>query len=155
MSTRQRLSRRTFLTRAALAAAAPWIDRLTKDGASARPVVATRRHAASGGDFEAFTPRLKALANRLGERRAGAVAFLADGAPCLWAGAGEQLPAAVLIQDYWHVCEHLHAQGTRAVGPRRGGGHGPALEPGVAPEPAGSGFGGVARRAQAAARPLA
>lgn len=41
-------------------------------------------------------------------RNAEAVAFLADGARCLWKWAEENLPSyVVMIQDFWHVCEHL------------------------------------------------
>jgi hypothetical protein len=77
------------------------------------------RFAASGGDFEVFKHSIDALANRMGARQARQIAFVADGAPCLWAMAAERLPGAVLIQDLWHVSEHmcglakmLHGEGT-------------------------------------------
>lgn len=97
-------------------------DRLRKEGGTERPVIAERRYAASAVDMEDFGPRIKALGYRMGMRRARAVAFLADGAPCLWKWARENLPGhAVLIQDFWHVCEHLaqllrdlYGPGTRA-----------------------------------------
>lgn len=77
-------------------------------GAGVRPMIGERRYTASGLSGEDFTRRLKALADRMGAHRAEAVAFVGDGAPCLWAMAREVLPPnTVLIQDYWHVCEHL------------------------------------------------
>jgi len=81
--------------------------RARKDG-SQRPVLSAARHTASGQDFEAFGPKVKALALRMGLRKAQAVAFIADGAPPLWRWAEQNLPAGtVLIQDLWHVLEHL------------------------------------------------
>lgn len=70
-------------------------------------VAGESRYAASGDSFEAFGHSLDALANRLGARSAAAIAFVADGAPCLWKMAAERLPQAVHIQDFWHVCERL------------------------------------------------
>lgn len=67
------------------------------------------RFAASGNSLEEFKHSVDALANRMGARSARAIAFVADGAPCLWKMASERLPRAVLIQDFWHVCEHLFA----------------------------------------------
>lgn len=81
--------------------------RARKDG-SQRPILTEARHAASGQDFETFGPKVKALALRMGLRKAQAVAFIADGAPPLWRWAEQNLPAGtVLIQDLWHVLEHL------------------------------------------------
>ncbi len=76
--------------------------------ASGRPFITEKRYAASGKSMEDFGPRLKALAWRMGLRQTEHVAFVADGAPCLWRWAEENLPlGTVLIQDFWHVCEHL------------------------------------------------
>lgn len=73
-----------------------------------RPFVTEKRYAGSAEDMADFAPRLKALAWRTGLRQAKAVAFVADGAHCLWKWAEENLPkGTVLIQDFWHVCEHL------------------------------------------------
>ena len=78
-----------------------------KDG-SQRPFIVESRYAASGVDMGDFSQRFKALAYECGMRSAKAVAFLADGAVCLWKWAEEHLPrGSVLIQDFWHVCEHL------------------------------------------------
>jgi len=83
-------------------------DRLRKQGASERPMILQRRYTASAQSMEDFGPRLKALGYRLGMRGAQSVAFIADGAPCLWKWAEENLPPdTVLIQDFWHVMEHL------------------------------------------------
>jgi hypothetical protein len=85
-------------------------DRQAKEG-SGRPFVARKRYTASGVDMEDFGPRLKALAWRMGLRVAKSVAFMADGAVCLWKWADDYLPSnidVVLIQDIWHVMEHLY-----------------------------------------------
>jgi hypothetical protein len=72
-----------------------------------RPFLTDRLYTASGEDFDDFSQRLKALAWRGGMRHAQ-TAFIGDGALCLWKWAGENLPEdTVLIQDFWHVCEHL------------------------------------------------
>jgi hypothetical protein len=65
------------------------------------------RFAAGAETIEEFKYSVDALANRMGARAAGAIAFIADGAPCLWKMASERLPGAVQIQDFWHVSEHL------------------------------------------------
>jgi hypothetical protein len=65
------------------------------------------RYAAGGDTIEGFKHSVDALANRMGARSARAMAFLADGAPCLWKMAEERLAGAVHIQDFWHVTEHL------------------------------------------------
>lgn len=76
--------------------------------ASDRPFLIEKRYAACAGDIEAFAPRAKALAYRMGLRQAKAVAFIGDGARALWNWAEENLPKdTVFIQDFWHVCEHL------------------------------------------------
>ena len=73
-----------------------------------RPFIAERLYTASAESMADFGERLKALAWRSGLRGAGETAFLADGARCLWKWAEENLPVdVVLIQDFWHVCEHL------------------------------------------------
>ncbi len=83
-------------------------------------MIGERRTTASGVSGEDFTERLRALGDRMAAQRAQAVAFVADGAPCLWAMAREVLPKnTVLIQDYWHVCEHLWAAAV-LVHPRDG-----------------------------------
>ena len=83
-------------------------ERLGRDESTSRPMIATRRYAA-GADFEDFKGRLKALGKRMGAVRAQAMAFIGDGAAWLWLLAKELFPGAVLIQDFWHVCEHLKA----------------------------------------------
>lgn len=83
-------------------------DRLTKETSTPRPMIATRRYAGSE-DFEDFEGRLKALAHRMGLVRTTLMAFIGDGAACLWNLAHRLFPFAVLIQDFWHVCEHLKA----------------------------------------------
>jgi len=81
------------------------VDRYEKGG---REMIAGESRFAAGGEtIEEFKYSVDALANRMGARSAVAVAFLADGAPCLWKMASERLPHAVQIQDFWHVCEHL------------------------------------------------
>lgn len=92
-------------------------------GPDVRPMISQRRYAGSGVDSDDFTQRLKALAARMDVHAAQGVAFVGDGAPCLWAMAREVLPRhTILIQDYWHVCEHLseaakliHAQESEAA----------------------------------------
>jgi hypothetical protein len=81
-------------------------DRVTKETATARPMLARRRYTASA-DFEDFHGRLKALACRMGVARTMLIAFIGDGAACLWLLARDLFPRAVFIQDFWHVCEHL------------------------------------------------
>jgi hypothetical protein len=85
-----------------------------------RVFIAERRYAASAVSFEEFSARLKALAWRAGLRDASEVAFLADGALPLWKWAKENLPeGTVLIQDFWHVCEHLAGLGKLLFGEER------------------------------------
>jgi hypothetical protein len=81
-------------------------DRVKKETATARPMIATRRYTAAA-DFEDFRDRLKALARRMGVARTMLMAFIGDGAACLWLLARDLFPHAVFIQDFWHVCEHL------------------------------------------------
>ena len=82
-----------------------------------RSMLTERRYAASGVGFEDFESRLRALAARLDAHRATAVAFVGDGAPCLWRLAEEILPRrTVFIQDFWHVCEHLQKAARLALG---------------------------------------
>jgi len=81
-------------------------DRVHKEGG--RKILLERRYAASGVGFEDFETRFRSLAARLDAHRAEAMAFLGDGAPCLWRMAEEHLPrTTVFIQDFWHVSEHL------------------------------------------------
>ena len=82
-------------------------DRLKKGPPHERPLLARRRYSGSGVDFEDFEVRLKALAARMGVVRRLSMAFIGDGAAPLWALAKRLFPWAVLIQDFWHVCEHL------------------------------------------------
>lgn len=73
-----------------------------------RPFIGRDLHTASAVDMDDFGQRLKALGRRAGMRLAGQVAFVADGAAPLWKWAEDNLPAgAVMIQDFWHVAEHL------------------------------------------------
>ena len=82
-----------------------------------RPFLSQRLYTASAENMEDFSERLKALAWRGGMRNAQ-VAFLGDGAPCLWKWAEENLPSGTLfIQDFWHVCERL-AQLAQLLFPR-------------------------------------
>jgi len=73
-----------------------------------RPFLTERLYTGSAENMEDFSGRLKALAWRAGMRKATKVAFVGDGARCLWKWAEENLPKdSLLIQDFWHVCEHL------------------------------------------------
>lgn len=82
--------------------------RSEKEQGGGRATLLERRFGASGLDFEDFEERFRALLPRLGAHASQAVAFISDGAPCLWRMAEEYLPrGATLIQDFWHVCEHL------------------------------------------------
>lgn len=72
-----------------------------------RPLLTESRYAAGAGTLDEFKASIDALANRMGARSAQAIAAVADGAPGLWRMLEEALPGAVLIQDYWHVNEHL------------------------------------------------
>lgn len=73
-----------------------------------RPFISERLYTASAQNMEDFAERLKALAWRGGMRGADGVAFLGDGARCLWKWAEENLPrGTIFIQDFWHVCERL------------------------------------------------
>lgn len=73
-----------------------------------RAFLSEKRYAASAESMEDFGERLKALAWRMGMRQSEHVAFVGDGARCLWKWAEENLPSGtVFIQDFWHVCEHL------------------------------------------------
>lgn len=82
-------------------------DRIEKDG-SHRPVIVKSLHTASAVGMEDFGVRMKALARDAGLRSARVAAFIADGAAALWNWAESELPpGTILIQDYWHVCEHL------------------------------------------------
>jgi hypothetical protein len=92
-------------------------DRGAKEGEDGRAFIGRSRRTVSSGDMEDFGPRLKALGWRMGMRQAVEVAFVADGQACLWKWAKENLPpGTVLIQDYWHVAEHL-ADLARALEP--------------------------------------
>jgi len=89
-----------------------------KKESSDRPYLAERRYAASAEeDFEDFRARLRALAHRMGARGAKEVAFVGDGAPCLWNLAEELFPGAVLIQDPWHVFDRLGSLLRELTGP--------------------------------------
>ena len=83
-------------------------DRGKKEGNEGRPFIGMSRHTVGSEDMEDFGPRLKALGWRMGMRQAVEVAFVADGQACLWKWAKDHLPpGTVLIQDYWHVAQHL------------------------------------------------
>lgn len=72
-----------------------------------RPFLCERLYTASAVGMDDFSGRLKALAWRGGMRHAQ-MAFIGDGAQCLWKWAEENLPEGTLfIQDFWHVCERL------------------------------------------------
>ena len=84
-------------------------DRGRKEGSN-RPFLASSKLTASAEGLEDFGPRLKALGHQMGMRSARAIAFVADGARCLWSWAEQSLPpGTVMIQDIWHVLEHLSA----------------------------------------------
>ena len=85
-------------------------------GEEQRPEISERKYCASGGSFEEFVESLKALANRMGYGYANRVAFIGDGAPSLWKMAKDLFPNAVLIQDIWHVKEHLFNLGKEIYG---------------------------------------
>jgi len=90
------------------ATAFPLEARGQKDG-SGRAFLERRAYTASAVDFGDFSGRLKALvAACRGRCRRQEMAFIGDGAPSLWKWAQENLPKTeVLIQDFWHVVEHL------------------------------------------------
>lgn len=82
-------------------------DRVRKEG-QGRRFLAQSLHTASAENFEDFGERMKAMARQAGLRTAREVAFVGDGASCLWKWVQENLPADVIaIQDFWHVSEHL------------------------------------------------
>ena len=56
---------------------------------------------------EDFAPRIYALAQAAGVRRAKQVVILADGAKWIWGLAEEQFPGAVQIVDEYHAREHV------------------------------------------------
>ncbi len=90
-----------------------------RKAASARPFLSTQRYTASAKSMEDFGGRVKALGRRMGLRSAHEVAFVADGARCLWAWAEGNLPRdTVFIQDFWHVCQHLAALAQALFGER-------------------------------------
>ena len=73
-----------------------------------RRFLAQSLHAASAENFEDFGERMKAMAWEAGLRGAREVAFIGDGAACLWKWVNENLPGnTIAIQDFWHVSEHL------------------------------------------------
>ena len=84
------------------------LDSRGRKDTSGRPFLTAKRYAASAESMADFGPRLKALGWRMGLRGSESVAFVGDGARCLWKWAEENLPKdTVLIQDFWHVCQHL------------------------------------------------
>jgi hypothetical protein len=58
-------------------------------------------------DVQAFGEDLWRHACELGYRGATQVAFLGDGSHWLWALAGRHFQRALLIVDFWHVCENV------------------------------------------------
>lgn len=85
---------------------------------SHRPFLLDSLRTASGRDMEEFGRRFKALGYRAGMRKAKRVAFIADGARCLWDWARENLGAdTTLILDFWHVCQYLAAVCEALYGP--------------------------------------
>lgn len=102
-------------------------DRKGEEAGPGRPFIGRDLHAASAVDMEDFGQRLKALGRRAGMRMAAQTAFVADGAAPLWKWAEENLPpGAVMIQDFWHVAEHLAALCREVYGEEAGAG--PRLE---------------------------
>lgn len=92
-------------------------NRGQKDG-SGRPFLTQKRYTGSAVDMEDFAQRVDGLVDRMGARWAKAIAFIGDGAPCLWKYAQTHLPpGTVLIQDYWHVVEHLAELAKDLYGP--------------------------------------
>lgn len=73
-----------------------------------RPLIARDLQIASSGNMEEFSLAFRAMCLRAGMRTAMLVVFLGDGAHALWKMAAEVLPpGSILIQDFWHVLEHL------------------------------------------------
>jgi hypothetical protein len=58
-------------------------------------------------DVQAFGHDLWRHACELGYRSASLVAFLGDGSHWLWALAGRHFQRAILIADFWHVCDNV------------------------------------------------
>ena len=58
-------------------------------------------------DVQAFGRDLWRHACELGYRGAGQVAFVADGGHWLWGVAARHFQRAILIADFWHVCENV------------------------------------------------
>ena len=88
-------------------------------GGEGRAMIGERAYAASASDMDDFSGRAKALAWRMGMRTADRVAFVGDGARCLWKWAEGSLPTGTVhIQDFWHVCEHLAALARDLFGER-------------------------------------
>lgn len=58
-------------------------------------------------DVQAFGEDLWRQACELGYRSASLVAFLGDGSHWLWALAARHFQRAILIADFWHVCDNV------------------------------------------------
>ncbi len=65
------------------------------------------RYVARRTTAEDFAPRIYALAQAAGGRRAKQVVILADGAKWIWGLAEEQFPGAIQIVDEYHAREHV------------------------------------------------
>ncbi len=78
-----------------------------------RPVrdPASSSYVASMEPVGTFASLVDAEAARRGSARARQVIVLGDGAPWIWALAGEHFPGAVHIVDLYHAREHLHDLG--------------------------------------------
>lgn len=64
------------------------------------------------GSFEAaeeFGAQIRAEAQRRGLSRAKKIAFIGDGAAWVWELARVNFPLAILILDFFHMMEYLHA----------------------------------------------
>lgn len=65
---------------------------------------------------DAFTPRLKHVAQQLGSERAGRCVFVSDCAEWIIRGVAEHLPGFVHVADYYHAAQHVHAAGEAVYG---------------------------------------
>jgi len=57
---------------------------------------------------EAFTPRLKAAADQLGQHQAARCIFVSDCAEWISGGVKHQLPSFLHVADYYHATQHVH-----------------------------------------------
>ena len=75
-----------------------------------------RRLGASLKPAEAFLPRLRRAADRVGQADAGCKVFCSDMATWITQGIAKHLPDWEMIADFYHASEHLHDAGKRIYG---------------------------------------